>query len=325
MYKTYVISLNKPDKLLLEISKYGLDPILVEGVNGKKLSKEEINDNTTYFGSLFTPLSVIGIAMAHIKTWKLFLESDAEYGIIFEDDVVFEDNFKAELDNGIKNTPKDFDILYLGCFGCQNSINFYTILFANAGLININAGYVNKYVNKPVVTLATHAYVISRKGAKKLLNYIEHNIYTHVDLNIQTLVTNNLLNIYSLNNRLVYQTSTDETQSLNVSSSHPIILNNILSEYYIDRKVKASYGSTVSLFKIGNFNFNPCSLLFVLLGVILSTTSIDILTITGIYLLISFPDLYIDINNNSVKIHYLLLVIPYLLFKEFNLWDKINN
>jgi len=324
MYKTYVISLNKPDKLLAEISNYGLDPILVEGVNGKKLTKEEIAENTTYFGSLFTPLSVIGIAMAHIKSWKLFLESGEEYGIIFEDDVVFEDNFKEELDLGVKNTPKDFDVLYLGCFGCQNNINFHTILFANTGLVNINAGYVNKYVNKPIISLATHAYILSRKGVKKLLNHIENNIYTHVDLNIHILANNNLINIYSLNNRLVYQTSTDETQSLNVSSSHPIILNNILSEYYIDRKVKASYGSTVSLFKVGSFNFNPCSLLFLIMGIILSTTNIDILTITVGYLLISFPDLYMDINNSSIKIHYLLLVIPYLVFKEFNLWDKIN-
>jgi GR25 family glycosyltransferase involved in LPS biosynthesis len=322
IYDSYVISLEKPTKLLNTIDKMGIKTNLVEGVNGKKLSKEEINNNTTFFGSLFTPLSVIGIAMAHIKVWKLFLESKAKYAIIFEDDVVFEDNFKKELDIGIKNTPKDFDMLYLGCFGCQNNFNLYTLLFSSTGLINKNARYVNKYVNKPGITLATHAYVISRIGAKKLLNYIEHNIYTHIDLNIQTLASNNLLNIYSLNNRLVYQTSTDETQSLNVSSSHPIILNNILSEYYIDRKVKASYISTVSLFKLGNFNFNPCSLLFVVLGIILSATSIDILTITVAYMLISLPDLFMDINNNSIKIHYLLLVIPYLVFKEFNFWEK---
>jgi len=325
MYKTYVISLNNPDKLLSEISNYGLSPILVEGVNGKKLSTEEIKDNTSSFGSLFTPLNVIGIAMAHIKVWKLFLESGAKYGIIFEDDVVFEDNFRKELDLGINNTPKDFDILYLGCFGCQNYINFHTMLFANTGLININSGYINDYVNKPIVALATHAYVISRKGAKKLLKYIEHNIYTHIDLNMQTLSSNNLLDAYSLNNRLVYQTSTDETQSLNVSSSHPIILNNILSEYYIDTKVRASYGSTVSLLKVGKFNFNPISLLFIILGVILSTTSIDIFTLTGIYILISLPDLYMDLNNTAIKIHYLLLIIPYLIFREFNISNKINN
>ena len=93
MYKTYVISLNKPDNLLSQIRNYGLDPILVEGVNGKKLTTKDIKENTNISGSMFAPLSVIGCAMSHIKTWKLFLESNAEYGIIFEDDVVFEDNF----------------------------------------------------------------------------------------------------------------------------------------------------------------------------------------------------------------------------------------
>ena len=213
MYKTYVISLNKPDNLLSEIRNYGLDPILVEGVNGKKLSSDEIKENTSTYGSIFAPLSVIGCAMAHIKVWKLFVESGAKYGIVFEDDVIFEDNFREELDKGIKNTPNDFDILYLGCFGCQNNINFNTLQFANQGIININAKFRNNYVNKPFSALATHAYVVSRKGVKKLLTYIEHNIYTHIDLNIQTLVSHNLINVYSFNNRIAYQTSTDETGS----------------------------------------------------------------------------------------------------------------
>ena len=325
MYKTYVISLNKQDNLLSEIRNYGLDPILVEGVNGKKLSSDEIKENTSTFGSMFAPLSVIGCAMAHVKVWKLFLESGAKYGIVFEDDVVFEDNFREELDIGIKNTPDDFDILYLGCFGCQNNINFNTLQFANQGIIDVNAKFRNNYVNKPFIALATHAYVVSRKGAKKLLTYIDGNIYTHIDLNIQTLVSHNLINVYSFNNRIAYQTSTDETSSLNVSSSHPIIFNNVISEFYIDKKVKASYVSTISAFTIGKFNFNPWSVIFILLGLILSTTNIDVLTITLGYILISLPDLYMDMNNKTIKIHYLLLILTYLIFKEFKIWEMIEN
>ena len=211
MYKTYVISLNKPEKLLSEIRNYGLDPILVEGVNGKKLSSEEIKKNTNTYGAMFAPLSVIGCAMAHIKTWKLFLESDAKYGIIFEDDVVFENNFKEQLDLGIKNTPKDFDILYLGCFGCQSNVNFNVLQFANQGIINTNANYRNTYINKPMVALATHAYIVSRDGAKKLITYTNKNIYTHIDIHIQTLYSHKLLNIYAFNNRIAYQTSTDDS------------------------------------------------------------------------------------------------------------------
>jgi GR25 family glycosyltransferase involved in LPS biosynthesis len=325
MYKTYVISLNKPDNLLSEIRNYGLDPILVEGVIGKKLSSDEIKENTSTFGSMFAPLSVIGCGMAHIKTWKLFVESGAKYGIIFEDDAVFEDNFREELDKGIKNTPDNFDILYLGCFGCENNLNYSTLQFANQGIININAKFRNNYVNKPFIALALHAYVISRKGAKKLISYIDGNIYTHIDINIQSLVSNNLINAYSYNNRIAYQTSTDKTQSLNIASSHPIIINNILSEIYVDKMVKVSYISTVSALRIGNFNIYSWSVIFILLGLILSTTDIDALTITLGYILISLPDLYIDVNNKTIKIHYLLLIITYLIFKEFKIWDMVEN
>jgi len=325
MYKTYVISLNKPEKLLSEIRTYGLDPILVEGVNGRKLSSEEIKKNTNIYGRMFTPLSAIGCAMAHLKTWKLFLESDAKYGIIFEDDVIFEKNFKEQLDIGIKNTPKDFDILYLGCFGCQSNINFNVVQFGVQGLVNTNSNYRNTYINKPIVALATHAYVVSRDGAKKLVTYIDKNIYTHIDIHIQTLYSHKLLNIYTFNNRIAYQTSTDDSGSLNTSSSHPIIFNNLLSNYYVDVKVKASYISTISAFRIGTFNFNPWSVIFTLLGLILSTTNIDVFTITGVYILISLPDLYMDVNNKYIKIHYLLMILTYLIFKEFKIWDMIEN
>jgi glycosyl transferase family 25 len=322
MYKTYVISLNKPDKLLSEIRNYGLDPILIEGVNGKKLSKKEINENTSISGRMFAPLSVIGCAMAHIKVWKLFLESNTEYAIILEDDVVFEHNFKEKLDLGIKNTPDDFDILYLGCFGCQNNLNFNTLQFANLGILNLKANFKNQFVNKPFVALATHAYIVSRNGAKKLLSYIDRNIYTHIDIHIQELVSNKLINIYSFNNRIAYQTSTDELKSLNVSSSHPVMINSLLSEYYIDKMVKASYISTVSSLRIGNFNIYSWSIIFILLGLILSTTDIDALSITIGFILISLPDLYMDVNNKTIKIHYLLLILTYLIFKEFNIWNK---
>jgi GR25 family glycosyltransferase involved in LPS biosynthesis len=317
MYKTYVISLNKPDKLLSEITNYGLSPILVEGVNGKKLSVKDIKDNTSSYGSMFAPLSVIGCAMSHIKTWKLFLESNAEYAIIFEDDVVFEDNFKEKLDLGIKNTPKDFDILYLGCFGCQNNINLNTLQFAHIGILDLKANFKNHFVNKPIIALATHAYVVSRKGAQKLITYTDRNIYTHIDINIQTLVSNKLLDIYSLNDRIVYQTSTDKTESSNTASSHPMIINNLLSEYYIDKMVKASYISNVSSIRIGNFNLYSWSVVFIILGLILSTTNIDALTVTLGYIIISIPDLNADVNNKTIKIHYLLLILTYLIFKEF--------
>jgi len=316
-YSAYIISLEQPTTLLNTINDMGIKPILVEGVNSKTLDNETISNNTTYIASYITPKSVIGIGMAHIKAWNTFLKSGEKYGLILEDDAVFEDNFKERLDKVLNNTPKDFDILYLGCFGCNQPINFSSIVLSNTGVLNLNANKVNDYVNKPLVALALHGYVLSRKGAKKLIHYIEGSIYTHLDFHIQTLATNNLIDTYVANELIIYQTSTDETQSSNVSNTHPLLFNNMISNYYVEKKVKASYISSLSLVRINNINLNICSILFIIFGAILGTTNIDFFTITALYILLSLPDLYIDINNKTIIMHYLLFILPFLGIKFY--------
>ena len=45
---TYIISLDNPISLIDEVNRIGLNPILVKGVIGKNLTKQEISDNTSY-------------------------------------------------------------------------------------------------------------------------------------------------------------------------------------------------------------------------------------------------------------------------------------
>jgi len=324
MFKTYVISLCKPDKLLMQLSNYELDPILIEGVNGNKLDNKTIEENTNDMYALFGPKSAIGCAMSHIKTWKEFLKTDAEYAIIFEDDVVFDKNFKKEFNEIMKILPNEYDILYLGCFGCNSEINIFTYMSSMVGLVNLKNYKLNKYINKPVVAYATHSYIVSRSGANKLLKYIEGNISNHIDFQINKLMINNKINVYALNKRIVYQTSTDETQSSNNSNNHPIILHNILSDYYIDKKVKASYLSSLSILRINKINLTVVSIGFLLFGILFSSMDIDLSTITILYLLISIPDLYFDINNPIIKVHYLFLIVPYIFIKYTDLWRIIG-
>jgi len=319
-YNAYVISLNNPTSLLTKISEYNLNPILINGINGAKLSPTEINHNTTLLCSMFCPKSVIGIAMSHIKSWKEFVKSKNNLALFFEDDAIFVDNFRQQLDISIENTPKNFDILYLGCFGCDNSINFFTLI--NNGIINLNASKINKYIKKPEIAFALHSYILTRKGAKKLINYYDKNISYYVDYTIQYLIRNNQINAYSLNKRIVYQTSTDDTMSTNNNNTHPMIITNLLSNYYIDTKVKASYMANLTFMRVGNLNLSLFSILFLITGIILSTLKIDIYKITGFYILLSSPDIYMHPNNIMIIIHYLLLIIPYFLIKYFDLWDN---
>ena len=319
MYDSYVISLDNPKILLDNISKYGLNPILINGVNGSKLSSNEINNNTTLLCSMFCPKSVIGIAMSHIKSWKEFVKSKKDVALFFEDDAIFEDNFREKLDISLENTPKDFDILYLGCFGCDNFINFFTLM--NNGIINLNSSKVNKYVKKPEIAFALHSYVLSRKGAKKLIKYFDTNINYYIDYTIQYLIRNNQINAYSLNTRIVYQTSTDNTSSTNNNNNHPSIITNILSNYYIDEKVKASYMANLTIMRIGNINLSIFSLLFIIIGIILSGTNVNIYQILIGYLLLSSPDLYMNPTNVMIRMHFIFLIFPFLVFKYYNIWN----
>jgi GR25 family glycosyltransferase involved in LPS biosynthesis len=323
-YNAYVISLNNPNKLLSKISKYNLNTILINGVNGSKLSSLEINQNTKLLCSMFCPKSAIGIGMSHIKSWKEFIKSKKKLALFFEDDVVFVNNFRQKLDNAIENTPNDFDILYLGCFGCNDTVNIFTLMGSGTGIINLNASYINNYVKKPEISLATHSYVLTRKGAKKLIKCIDNNIYYHIDYMMQYLIRNNQINAYSLNKRIVYQTSTDNTMSTNNNNTHPIVITNLLSNYYIDTKVKASYIANLTFMRVGDLNLSLFSIIFLISSIILSTTNIDIYKISCFYILLSSPDIYINPNNIMILIHYLLLIIPYLIIKYINFWSYFD-
>ena len=110
-----------------------------------------------YFDATTIPDSVLGCAMAHIKTWKTFLSTNEPYCVIFEDDAIFEPDFKQNFDLCFKHVPKDFDIFYISCLYNRNFID---------------DNIVNQYIKIPDFFLGAHSYVISRKGAEKLLKYI---------------------------------------------------------------------------------------------------------------------------------------------------------
>ena len=75
--------------------------------------------------------------------------------------------------------------------------------------------------------------------------------------------------------------------------------------------------SSLSLIRINNINLNACSILFIIIGIVLGSTNLDFFTVTALYILLSIPDLYINLNNNMIKIHYLLLILPFLGVKLY--------
>ena len=307
MLTSYVISLNKQIALLNNLKNdYNLNPILVKGINGKKLKQNEIKKNTTSFYSNFGPKSVIGCAMSHIKTWKLFLKSNDDICIIFEDDVVFEKRFKY-VNKYINNTPSDFDIILLGCLFCNDEI-----LSKFTNVCNIK---INKYINTPSLTAGLHAYVLSRKGANKLLYLIENKINDHIDVMIFKFYSKKKINLYMVSNRIAYQTSTNTCNSEN-ANIYPYILNKFFSFFEIDKMVRLNYITSVHFLRIFNFNISTITVLFLILGIIFKINKVSFKNITLFFILISSIDILKFKNFNNIIFHYLILILPNILIKK---------
>lgn len=309
---TYIISLDNVN--VCKLKELGLNPVLVRGIDGKNCDKSIIREQVYPLYAAFAPKAAIGCALSHLKVWKLLLESGEESCIVLEDDVVFVSNFSEKLSTLLEKVPKDFDILYLGCFGSENTPNFFTTIMSILGKSR-EYRKVNDVVFVPEVSLATHAYIVSRKGAEKLLDNLYGKVFNHIDYCIQSLSD---IRVYCARERLAYQTSTDEGKSMNVSSSFPKLVNEILSKIYIDTKVRASYISTLSIARIpGDLNVNIVSVIFLIVGIIAAYNGLYAIEMLIYVILFSIPDILECKDENDKRIiflHWFLILLPFYFF-----------
>jgi GR25 family glycosyltransferase involved in LPS biosynthesis len=96
-----------------------------------------------------------GNCFTMIREWKRFLDSGDEFRLFFEDDAIGH----LELNKGLGQTfwdatPKDFDILYMG-----NMMNPGDPALAEKKALVVQ-----------VPTYCLHAYILSRKGAQRMLD-----------------------------------------------------------------------------------------------------------------------------------------------------------
>lgn len=304
--ETWMITLNRVDTFNKYKQKFldeGIQLKIFEGINGKNVSLNEKKNYTTYFWSIFGPDSAIGCAMSHIKLWEQLVKSNKDYYLILEDDVIFDEiSLKSKIDSSIKNNP-DFDIIYLGCLGSnKNNYKKFNKLL-----------YFLQFGEKENIALATHSYIISKKGAKKLIKELKGKIYNHIDYCIQKMRKKNFKKVI-VDPLIFFQTSTDsnyQSISSNSTTKFPIILNNILSKIYIDQNVSCDYVFTLSLCKIYGYNLTLISIFLFVIGMILKLTKMNLQFITIVYIILILPDL--ESLDCQIVINYLFLLFGYLL------------
>jgi len=157
---------------------------IYEAIDGQLLDKDDINNKLTLKAkyTLKNPSSYddirsvgeIGCYLSHTNIWKNIVDNNINNCIIFEDDVIPDVNYE-KITNSLENIPEDYDIAYLGWWSRKNMINNNK---------NSNWFYTDFYTEKSNV-LGLYAYVISNKGAKKLLSKafpIDVQLDTYVSL-----------------------------------------------------------------------------------------------------------------------------------------------
>jgi hypothetical protein len=109
----------------------------------------------------------IGASFSHLTIWKQFLESDAQYVVVFEDDTIVDDTALAYIDILIQKLPPAWDMWLLG---------HHRWSFKGEPLDKENPkGWwsVSDFTG-------AHGYVLSRRGAELLLQE-PYPIETHIE------------------------------------------------------------------------------------------------------------------------------------------------
>ncbi len=179
--QVYVISLkdsvDRQKSITAQCEKLDINPIFIEAVNGKNLSKSEISQycNQEKAKQLFGRellLGEIGCALSHLNIYQKMLDDNISCAVIFEDDAIIKSNFANSIEL-ILNRNLDWDLILLG-----HNKGFK--LSSEISSIKSNWG-VKKLDKKTSIGrivrggLGCYGYMINQEGAKKLLSYVEEN------------------------------------------------------------------------------------------------------------------------------------------------------
>jgi glycosyl transferase family 25 len=133
-------------------------------------------------------LGAIGCSLSHIKIWQQMIDNNINYAYIFEDDVMFDDDFVNKLNKYLEEDQvKKADIFY---FGYQH------------------------LDHKLKLCIGSQGYLISNNGAKILLKNA-FPLECNVDIYMYILNKLDLINIVfpekTIATQFVYKTSTTQT------------------------------------------------------------------------------------------------------------------
>lgn len=149
-------------KMQAQLKELGLSAQIFEAVNGAERAEELAPrvKPAAYLANTGQPIipGHIGVYASHKEVWDMFLASDKEFALIFEDDVVFHEDFLEALTTGLAGHAH-WDLLRFNAIRAKLPLSRGTL-----GRYSLNA-YVGPFTGNA-------AYLINRNAAEKLVAQI---------------------------------------------------------------------------------------------------------------------------------------------------------
>lgn len=199
----YTKLVERVDILNTELSKYSLEVDWItqydkEDINIQETKSKMINiDKPLGLGGIHDQrnlrMSELSLILKHNHAFEDIIKNNYKYALILEDDVVFSDNFVNKF-NKMISFDNDFDLIWIGTCCDLKSDNILS----------------DKYIYEQKGSRCTHAYIISNKCAKKMIDFLKFNNYP-MDFAFNRAILEYNLKNYWLEPALVFQNQLFET------------------------------------------------------------------------------------------------------------------
>jgi GR25 family glycosyltransferase involved in LPS biosynthesis len=227
--------------------------------------------------------------LSHLFVWQDAIQKQYKNILVLEDDVFFTDDFNEYFKNVMEELPEDYDILYLG---------YNDIIYEAPEDCSFN------YIYKPILPYGLHAYIVSNKGLKKLVNLI-----TIINAHIDSIIANNnnaKLDIYASKQKITKELCNNNNDNNNDNNNNNCksfsqIINYCLDRVYNYNNVHQSHTSNFKIYKYKHYIITNITYIIFNLGIMANIHN-------SILLLLLFYFMY-----DYDKFHLIIFLLGYFI------------
>lgn len=209
--KVLVINLDRSpqrwESAQVEFAREGVEVERFSGTDGKAMKPDELKEVATFSARWLCTKGMIGCFLSHRRIWQKMVSEKLPAVVVLEDDVRLVEGFSQKLLKLMDELPKDWEVCLLGAIGNVNPdvepfhMKLYSFCVGGGRPSPGKTRRVSPNVFVPHRPAGTHAYLVSLKGAERLVKELPLACY-HVDLTAWSLPN---LKLYAAVNQIATQ------------------------------------------------------------------------------------------------------------------------